>query len=118
MAGRYDITIKQGDTYESKPIIWEVGGEPVDITNKTPKCQMRTEPNSGVIAEIEVVKINSLAGAFGFKMAKVVSATIPTNGKTPFESTDYVYDLEWTDTDTITNTLLDGLVHVLPGVTK
>ena len=117
MPGKYNITIKQGDTYQSKTIQWKRGDVPVDLTNLTGKCQVRTAPNSGIIATVNVNVADAVSGLFDLSLTAEQTAAIPTDGKTPDVATAYVYDLEFAGVGYV-ETILQGEFNVTPGVSK
>lgn len=49
-AGEYPIVIQEGESFRLY-YIWEIDGEPVDMTGWTGLCQVRKRPNTPLILE-------------------------------------------------------------------
>lgn len=110
-----DFYAKQGDSFNSGPQQFLRGGTPVDLTNATGKCQIRSAPGSGVIAELLVVIDNALECRYHLEQTKEIMATIPAPDS-PY--TEYYQEVEFTWTSGYRETFTAGILYLSPEVTK
>ena len=119
MIPNFDIEIKQGDTWQTENITWLRGSTPVDLTNLTGKCQIRTVPGAaGVIATATVTTITAIDGIFQLSLTATQTAAIPAGGSSGFVATDYYYDVQFSGAGNYVETILQGKIIVYPEVSK
>ena len=119
MIPNYDIDIKQGDTWQTENITWLRGSTPVDLTNLTGKCQIRTVPGAaGVIATATVTKITAASGIFQLGLTATQTAALPASGQYGFIPTVYYYDVQFSGAESYSETIMQGKILVYPEVTK
>lgn len=114
MAGEYDFTINQGETF-ARTLTWTISGVPVDLTNYSAKMQLRilkssvdplitlSSPSSGI----------TLGGASG-----TIVLGITAGSTTNLDFNCAFYDLEMTNGGGDVKRLLQGTVTLDKEVTK
>jgi hypothetical protein len=110
-AGKHDITLEQGATYNMQVRV-EENGSPVDITNYTFESQVRkSHYSSDVAASFTTSLVNGPMGSFNISLTDT-----QTDALNP--AFTHVYDVEVTsDTGAVTR-IIEGTVTVSPGVTR
>ena len=113
MAGRYDILILQGETFQKK-ITWkDSSGNEIDLTGYSAKMQIRTAVTGGTIIT-ELSTENGKIVIAGTLLTLTISST--DTALMSFTETAY-YDLEITK-DTVTKRLIQGVAKLSLEVTK
>jgi hypothetical protein len=113
MAGRYDILILQGETFQKK-ITWkDSSGNEIDLTGYSAKMQIRTAVTGGtIIAELSTD--NNKIVITGTLLTLTISAT--DTALMDFVSPAF-FDLEITK-DGVTKRLIQGIAKLSLEVTK
>ena len=109
MATKTNLVIDQGSTFSVTISVLDADGNTVDLTNYTGAAQMRKHYTSNTATAFTV----TLGGANGTVSLAMNAATTSnvTSGR-------YVYDVEITDTNTLSITrIIEGIVTVTPQVT-
>lgn len=115
-AGRYQLTIEQGATYEQTIRYYNPDGvTPIDLAGCSAKMQIReTAANSTVLMELSTsngrITITPASGQIVLYISDEDTDTMPA-GK-------FVYDLELYHLDQTTTRLIEGKVSVHAAVTR
>lgn len=104
-----DIRIYKGDYYEWYISLQDSSGNVVDITDETPKAQLRENYSSEDAVELECSVDND--GDIRIYLSSAVSSTLDANK-------DYIWDLQTTNYKGDTKTWVTGDVDVLNEVTR
>lgn len=113
-AGRHDITIEQGATFQLSLIWKDSDAVPIDITGYTARMQVRRRHTS----DTTMLEFTSAAGDItlgGAAGTIVVSADAPLTGETARSA---VYDIELVSPAGVITRLLEGDVTITPEVTR
>jgi hypothetical protein len=114
LPGSYDIKARQGATW-TRVFTWSVDGDPVDLTGRTARMEVRTKPDatSVVLTATPYITLGAEAGTISISIpANVLAGIRPRTG-----SRFYVYDLEIVSGQQVT-AFLAGRFTVAPEVTK
>jgi hypothetical protein len=108
-AGRLDLLIEQGSTFE-EPLIWKSGGVAVDVTGYTARLTIRDRVGGSVLLALTTengrIAVGTTDGSIRLTVTDEDTATIGwTHG---------VYVLEVTSPAGVTRRLLEGKVRVSP----
>lgn len=112
--GTYDIVANQGDTFQFV-VTWKDGNkDPVDLTDRTARMQLRVTPDAEeVIAELTTENGGvTLGGTDG-----TIELFISAEDTAAIEPSSYKYDLEIITGDFVSK-LLKGKFKLLAEVTK
>lgn len=110
--GNVPLTVRTGDD-ESVTITFsdKTTGDPVNITGRTYRAQIRRTPTDDVILASWTCNItNGAAGVLTLTMADTVTATLTAGNA--------VWDLEETTAGGLVSTPLGGIVTILSDVTR
>jgi hypothetical protein len=117
--GKLDFTCKQGDTFNSGPMQWTRGGIPVDLTGAVGKCSLRSSTAAGVIASLSVVIDNAVNSQYHIEASALAMATIPANGPTVNDYTQYQQDVRFTwQSSGYSETITQGIFYLIPEVSQ
>lgn len=117
-AGRYDLYIEKGATFEQLVTIVSCTGITIDLTDYTPRGQIRSDANSSTIIVALTVTILS-ATSLKISLTDTQTTALVTTGKTFDEVLKLVYDVELVKTsDSSVLRLLNGFAIISPEVTK
>lgn len=114
MAGKYDITWYQGDTFDLVLTWRQSNSDPVDLSGYTAVAQLRASADSeDVVLEMttddDTIVLGGVDGTITFNVSAVDMAAVPAGS--------YKYDLEMVSGDTVKK-LLYGKFKVLAEVTR
>ncbi len=111
MSGKLDITVEQGATFERNITIKDSSNVAVNISGSTFQGQIRKRHQSATKeADFDFTISNASGGVF--------IATITATNTGNMEPGDFVYDIEWTQSDATVTRLLEGTATVTPQVTR
>jgi len=115
MAGVYNITHRQGDTFNLALVYSDSAGDPINLTGFTAKCQLRANASSDTAVLTATTSDGTLVitGAQG-RIAFAISAT----AMGAIAAGTYVYDLEIESSGGVVTTILTGTFTITPEVTR
>lgn len=113
LAGRYDITVEQGSTFNLTLTYKDQRGYVIDLTGYSARMQMRSAVTSNTVAmELTTangrIAIDPLLGKITLQIAAADTATLSGTG---------VYDLELVN-GAIVQRILEGSYTISPEVTR
>jgi hypothetical protein len=115
MAGRYNIVIEQGATFD-RLITWkDAAGSPIDLTGYSARMQLRASHTAQAVL-IELTTGNGRIALGG--VAGTVRLTIAAADTAALASGMCVYDLELVSGGGVVTRLLEGSCQVSPEVTR
>lgn len=119
MAGKYDISINQGEAYRQR-ITWLQGDgvTPVNLVGFVGRCQIRASARSGILASPTVTIVDEINGIIEISLTKTQTANLPVTGASYKDTEIYVYDLEMESPLGDVYRVLNGFVYVSPEVTR
>jgi len=110
-AGKHDITLEQGATYNMQ-IRVEENGSPVDVTNYTFASQIRkSHYSTEVAAQFTTKLVNGPQGSFNISLTDTETSAVDS-------AFTHVYDVEITSDTGAVSRIIEGTVTVTPEVTK
>ena len=112
MAAAYqEIFLEQGTTFTTNITLDDVDGVPFDLTDVTAKSQIRKSYYSAnTTAEFTVTITTPTSGVILLTLGAPTTANIAAGR--------YVYDVAIKDTANTVTRVLEGIVNVIPQVTK
>jgi len=112
MAAAYqELFLEQGSTFTTNITLDDIDGVPFDLTNVTAKSQVRKSYYSANTTAEFVVTINTpTSGVILLTLSAPTTANIAAGR--------YVYDVAIKDTANTVTRVLEGIVNVIPQVTK
>jgi hypothetical protein len=122
-AGRYDLYVEQGATFERVCFYQSADGTPINLTGMTMAAQIRRSYSDSTITQAITITIPTQTGGdvgkFVLSMTDAQTSGIPVTQATDFENnlTNYTWDLEL-NTGTTVKRILQGSVAVSPEVTR
>lgn len=105
----YNLEINQGAYYTRSFTVLDPGNAVVNLTGYTVKAQMRKNPTSSDYIEFTAVVSNAAQGKVTITLAHTVTATL--EGK-------YMYDIFLTDLALNRYKIGDGLITIVPNITR
>lgn len=113
LAGRYDITVEQGSTFNLSLVYKDQRGYVIDLSGYSAKMQMRPSVSSSTVAmELSTangrIAIEGTSGKITLQITAADTATLSGSG---------VYDLELSN-GAIVQRILEGSYTVSPEVTR
>lgn len=114
-AGKLNITIEQGATFNPVLTWKDQAGTPIDLTGYTAQMQIRSDHASTTVIHEASTTNNELVlgGVNG-----TVTFDIPATTTAAFTFDEGVYDLELTSASGVVTRLVEGTVYLSPEVTK
>lgn len=110
-AGYQEIFLEQGTTFTTNITLDDVDGVPFDLTGVQAKSQIRKSYYSAnTTAEFDVVINSPTTGLILLVLDSQVTANIAAGR--------YVYDVAIKDTANTVTRVLEGIVNVIPQVTR
>jgi hypothetical protein len=110
VAAYSELTLEQYATFSTTVNVQDVQGDALDLTNYTTAAQMRKSYYSSNSVSFNVFVSNISTGEITMVMSSANTANI-TPGR-------YVYDLTITSPSNVKTRVVEGIVNVLPGVTR
>lgn len=120
-AGKYDIYVEQGASWERVVTLADSAGTAIDLTGATVTGQIReTYSSETVIQTITGAVTDATAGQITLSMTPAETSAIPVNDATTYTrpTTKYVYDVEVLKADSTVIRLLEGVAEISPEVTR
>ena len=109
-AGKHNITIDQGATFELTVTV-KTGGSALNLSNYSGRSSMRLTQEGSQIATFTVAVTDAANGVLKMSLTPAQTNAI-TAGR-------YLYDLEiFTGSDAIVNRIIEGHVEVKRGITR
>jgi len=110
LAGYVELTIEQGATFSTYITVADGAGEASNISGYSTSAQLRKSHYSSTANNFTVTIVNAAAGNLSMAMSASNTANL-TPGR-------YVYDLIITSPSDVTTRVIEGIVNVLPSVTR
>lgn len=110
MAEYVELTIDQGATYNNTINVTDVNGAGLDLTGYATRSEMRKSYYSSTYYPFTLSFINAANGSISMIMSAANTANL-SPGR-------YVYDVEIEDPTGNITRIFEGIVTVLPNVTK
>lgn len=120
-AGKADLYIEQGADWLVTIFLYQDKQQiiPFDLTGYNVEMQIRKEAGSCNITAAPAISIvDAASGKIECRLTSAETQAIPVRGRSYDEMTDYVYDMYIKKApDGARRRVLNGYVHVSPGVT-
>ena len=110
MAGFAELTLEQGASFTTTVTVNGPDGSPTNLTSYTAAAQLRKSYYSTTANNFTVTVSNAAAGELTMAMSAANTANL-TPGR-------YVYDLLITSPTNIKTRVVEGIVTLLPSVTR
>jgi hypothetical protein len=110
LADFVELTVEQGSTFSTEVTVNDANGNPKDLTNYTVRSQLRKSYYSLSAVDFEIDITDPLNGIVEMGLSAPVTTGIRAGR--------YVYDVEIEDNNGIVTRIFEGIVTVLPNVTK
>lgn len=110
MAGFVELTLEQGATFSTQVSVKDANGSSLDLTNFTARSQMRKSYYSSNYSSFTVTIPNPQTGNINMSMSSTNTANL-SPGR-------YVFDLEIESNSNDVTRVIEGIVTVLPNVTR
>ena len=110
MAEYVELSIEQGTTFSTTINVNENDGSPKDLTTYSARSQMRKSYYSSSAKDFTMVKTDSAGGEITMSMTAANTSNL-TPGR-------WVYDVEIEDSGGVVTRIFEGIVVVMPGVTR
>ena len=106
----YDLSVKQGETFNQVLIFKDPDGTVMDLTGFTGYCQVRPDPDSDDLTATMTVAITAADGKVVLSLSAATTAAIPTGS--------YAYDFAMKSSGNDVRYYIGGKFCVLPSVTE
>lgn len=120
-AGKLDLTVEQGANFLLSAQIKDAAGVPIDLTGCTFSGKIRAYAGAPTSVATFTIALNPDPSNSWIDVSLTPTETsaipAPTTISNPVGTTEYFYDIEWTDLTPLTRRLLQGSVLVSPEVT-
>jgi hypothetical protein len=110
LADFVELTLEQGATFSTTITVNDAAGTTKNLVNYSARSQMRKSYYSNTAKTFDVSVTNPLVGEITMGMTAANTANV-TPGR-------YVYDLEIQDGSGVVTRIFEGIVVVLPNVTR
>lgn len=110
MAEYVELSIEQGTTFSTTINVNESDGTAKDLANYSARSQMRKSYYSSSAKDFTMVKTDSAGGEITMSMTAANTSNL-TPGR-------WVYDVELEDSGGTVTRIFEGIVVVMPGVTR
>jgi hypothetical protein len=110
LADFVEIQIEAGATFFTEITVNDANGNPKDLTEYTVRSQLRKSYYSLSAVDFDMEITDPLNGIVEMGLSAAITTTIRAGR--------YVYDVEIEDTNGIVTRIFEGIVTVLPNVTK
>lgn len=109
MSAKYDFTIEQGVTFRKKVVWKDEAGNPVNLTGKTGRLEVRSREGT-LIKALTVAIVNAAQGEFALSLTDAETKALD------FDTA--VYDFEISSAGEVEKRLLQGIVTLDREATK
>lgn len=110
MATKTNLLIDQGSDFNTTIAVADASGGRYNLTDYTPRGQMRKSYNSSTAYAFNVAVSNAINGE--------IELSISANSTSSMSAGRYVYDIEIENTGGSITRVLEGVVTLTPEVTK
>lgn len=110
MAEYVELSIEQGTTFSTTINVNESDGTAKDLSTYSARSQMRKSYYSSSAKDFTMVKTDSAGGEITMSMTAANTSNL-TPGR-------WVYDVEIEDSGGVVTRIFEGIVVVMPGVTR
>lgn len=110
MAAYSELTLEQYATFSTTVNVQDIQGDALNLTNYNTAAQIRKSYYSSNAVSFNVFVSNISTGEITMVMDSANTASL-SPGR-------YVYDLTITSPSNVTTRVVEGIVNVLPGVTR
>ena len=110
MAEYVELSIEQGTTFSTTINVNENDGSPKDLTTYSARSQMRKSYYSSSSKDFTMTKTDAAGGEITMSMS-AANTSLLTPGR-------WVYDVEIEDQASVVTRIFEGIVVVMPGVTR
>jgi len=119
-AGKYNITVEQGSTFDLKLLYQDSNGNPADLTGYSAKMQIRPDYADYTATTYLTLSSSLDVDGSGLTITPIsgsISIFISATKTDAFQFNDALYDLELYSNDLVLR-LLEGKVRVKKSVTR
>ena len=110
MADFVEIQIESGATFFTEVTVNDANGSPKDLTNYTVRSQLRKSYYSTTAIDFQINVSDPMNGIIEMSLSPQVTSNIRAGR--------YVYDVEIEDDEDTVTRIFEGIVTVLPNVTR
>ena len=110
MADFVEIQIESGATFFTEVTVNDANGSPKDLTNYTVRSQLRKSYYSTTAIDFQINVSDPMNGIIEMSLSSQVTSNIRAGR--------YVYDVEIEDDENTVTRIFEGIVTVLPNVTR
>ena len=110
MAGFAELTIEQGASFSTTVTVNDASGSPTNLTGYTGVAQMRKSFSSSTATNFSVSVLNAAGGVLAMTMTAANTANLSAGRM--------MYDLLITSPTNIKTRVVEGIVIILPSVTR
>ena len=110
MAEFVELQIEAGSTYDTTITVNDVNGAALNLTSYTARSQMRKSYQSTNYTEFDITIPNPADGTIGMALTAANTANIKAGR--------HVFDVEIEDGAGVITRIFEGIITVLPNVTK
>lgn len=110
MAAYTELTVEQGATFSTKINVENIYGGPINLSSYTTNSMMRKSYYSNSYSSISTSVTDAANGE--------ITLSITSSNTSLLTSGRYVYDVIITDNANVVTRVVEGIVTVLPSVTR
>jgi hypothetical protein len=110
LADFVEIQIESGATFFTEVTVNDANGSPKDLTNYTVRSQLRKSYYSTTAIDFQINVSDPMNGIIEMSLSSQVTSNIRAGR--------YVYDVEIEDDENTVTRIFEGIVTVLPNVTR
>jgi hypothetical protein len=110
LADFVEIQIESGATFFTEVTVNDANGSPKDLTNYTVRSQLRKSYYSTTAIDFQINVSDPMNGIIEMSLSPQVTSNIRAGR--------YVYDVEIEDDEDTVTRIFEGIVTVLPNVTR
>ncbi len=110
MAEFVELQIEAGATFTTQITVNDANGDTKDLTDYTVRSQLRKSYYSSTSTEFIIEIVDALSGE--------IEMSLPANTTANIRAGRYVYDVEIEDSSNVVTRIFEGIIIVLPNVTR